>query len=244
MKWVKYALLKFRDVSCFFFYSLHLGSWTAPVHGQCSQVCLQPSNCGHFCLVCKYQVQQRTLPHCLPDHLYQEIVMNTLKKSLWAIQLSSQKNTGVNVPQEPGSVNEILLPFVWRQSKLYFQSQTPTPTPPTSSPPNSWLSPGWSQSITPCIQLLSHQGQLSLSLPSQAVLLEMLSLLIIALHHVNHPTTPPQSWWGHSHVTAQGLVTPPLALKQMCCIREALHTSPQSCKRLGCTTSIGPIGHQ
>lgn len=32
------------------------------------------------------------------------------------------KNAVVNVPQEPGPVNEILLPVVWRQSKLYFQS--------------------------------------------------------------------------------------------------------------------------
>lgn len=122
---------------------------------------------GLFCFVCKYQIQQSTFP-CLPHLLsvsgkYHE---HTQEISLGHTELSSQKNTMVNAPEETGSVNEILLPVVWRQSKLYFQSQTPTPTPPMSVCPLVFTHKlltglNWSQSSTPCIQLLSHQGQVS-----------------------------------------------------------------------------------
>lgn len=130
------------------------------------------------------------------------------------------KNTMVNVPQEPGPANAIFIPVVWRQSKLYFQSQTPTSSPPMSVCPLVFTHKPLTQSKLVSKQHTMHtaaltsRATLSPCLPS-LFLLKMLSLLIIALHHISHPTTPPQSWSGHSPVTAQGLTTPPFALKQI-----------------------------
>lgn len=240
MKWVKCALLKFRDVSCFLFYSLHLASWAAPVHGQCSQAYLQPSNHGHFCLVCKFQVQHRTLPCCLPDHLYQEIVTNTLTDSLWAIQLPSQKLPWLMFPRNQGLWMKFFFQLLEGSlSSIFNPRHLPQHHPQTPD----WVLAGLK--AAPHAYCCSQIKGNSVSLPSQPALLEMLSLLIIALHHVSLPTMPPQSWWGHSPVAAQGLLTTPFALKQICCITEALHTSPRSCKTLKCTTSTdGPIWHQ
>lgn len=131
----------------------------------------------HFCLVYKYQVQQRTLPCCLLDHLYPEIVMNTLQKSLWAIWVVLPKNTVVSVPEEPGPLNEVLPPVFWRQFKLYFQLQTPTPIPPMSVCPlvftHKLLTEPWLVSKHHPIHTAALTSSATLlSLPSQPVLLK------------------------------------------------------------------------
>lgn len=87
------------------------------------------------------------------------------------------KNTVVNVPKEPGPVNEVLLPVFWRQFKLYFRPQTPTPTPPMSVCPlvftHKLLTEPWLVSKQRPIHTAALTSRATvLSLPSQPVLLK------------------------------------------------------------------------
>lgn len=123
-------------------------------------------NHGHFCLVCKYQGQQTTLPCCLWSSVSGNCQEHTQEISLAHRELSSQKIQRLMFPKNQGLRMKFFFQLFEGSLNSIFNHRHPLQHHPChsahwSSPTNSWLSPNWSQSSTPCIHLLSHQGQVS-----------------------------------------------------------------------------------